>query len=156
MELRPATASDLPALVRLSSSVQELHARSVPAHIRMPTSDPGCAGLFRKALAEPTACLVVAEKAELVVGSFCAQEMTREENWLRPALRIFTLEHIVVDPAFRRQGIGDALIKRFLAEARSRRIDRADLVCWNFNEEANQFFRRHGFREVHARYERAV
>jgi len=45
---------------------------------------------------------------------------------------------------------------RFFDEARTRAIGRAELVCWNFNEEAGQFFRRHGFADLHARLERKV
>ena len=154
MLLRPATETDLPALVRLSSSVQELHAWHVPAHIKMPSPNPGCADLFREALAEQTGCVVVAEEAQSIVGYFFAQEVKREESWVRPALRFFMLEHIAIDPVFRRKGIGHALITRFFDEALSREIGRAELVCWNFNEEAGQFFRRHGFTNLHARLER--
>lgn len=156
MVLRPATEADLPALVLLSSSVQELHARHVPAHIKMPSADPGCARLFRGSLAEPTASLVVAEEGQSIAGYFYAQEVKRDESWIRPAIRCFMLEAIVVDPAFRRKGIGHALINRFFDEARGRGVVRAELTCWNFNEEANRFFRRHGFSELHVRFERGV
>jgi GNAT superfamily N-acetyltransferase len=156
MVLRPATEADLPALVYLYSSVQELHARNVPAYFKMPSSDPGCSELFRKSLGEVTACLVVAEEGQLIIGCFFAQEVKREESWIKPALCVFMLEHIAVNPAFRRKGVGDALIGRFFDEARVRGICRVELVCWNFNAEANQFFRRHGFTDLYARFEKCI
>ena len=112
--------------------------------------------MFHKMLAEPTACLVVAEEGQSIIGYFFAQEAKREESWVRPALCVFMLEHIAVDSAFRCKGIGHALITRFLDEARSRGISRAELVCWIFNEEASRFFRRHGFTDLHTRFERSV
>jgi ribosomal protein S18 acetylase RimI-like enzyme len=154
MVLRPATEADLPALVGLNSGVQELHARHVPTHIKMPSGDPGSAELFRKMLAEPTACTVVAEEGQAVVGYFFAQEVKRDESWIRPALCVFVLEHFAVDPAFRRQGIGTALMGRFLQEAVARGISQTELVCWDFNAAARAFFRQHGFRQLHARMER--
>jgi ribosomal protein S18 acetylase RimI-like enzyme len=154
MVLRPATDADLPELLGLNASTQELHAREVPTHFKMPSADAGCAEMLRKMLAEPTACLVVAEEGEAVIGYFFAQEVAREESWVRPALRHFILEHIAVNSPFRRRGIGQALIERFFDEAKLRGIAQAGLSCWSFNGEANRFFRRHGFTELHVRMER--
>ena len=156
MVLRPATEADLPGLVRLHSTVQEMHARHAPAHIKMPSADPACAEFFRKTLAEATSCLVVAEEGKAVAGYFFAQEVKREESWIRPALCVFMLEAIAVDPVFRRKGVGHALMSRFFDEARSRGIGRVGLVCWSFNEDGKRFFRGHGFDELHARWEREV
>ena len=156
MVLRAATEADLPDLVRLNAYVLDLHARHEPGHFKPSSDDPGPADMFRKLLADAAACLVVAEEGEAVVGSFYAQDVAREESWIRPASRTFMLEHLVVDPAFRRKGIGQALINRFFDEARTRGIFRVGLFCWNFNEDGRRFFRRHGFAELHARYEREL
>ena len=156
MVLRAATEADVSDLVRLNASVQEMHARHVPTHIKMPSADPGCAEFFRKILADPTACLIVAVEESSIAGNFFAKEVKQEESWIRPALRTFMLEHIAVDPALRRKGIGHALISRFFDEARSRGIGRLGLCCWAFNEDGRRFFRRHGFTEVHTRWERVI
>jgi GNAT superfamily N-acetyltransferase len=154
MVLRPATEADLPSLVRLASIVQEMHAHHAPAHIKMPSADPGCAELLRKMLTDPAACIIVAEEGQSVIGNFFAKEVKQEESWIRPELRTFMLEHIVVDPAVRRKGIGRRLIEQFFDEAKTRGIGQVGLCCWSFNEAANRFFRRHGFAELHVRMER--
>ena len=154
MLLRPAIEADLPALVRLNSSTQELHAQHVATHFKMPSADPGCAELLRKTLADPKACVVVAEEGQAVVGYFFAQEVAREESWIRPALRHFVLEHIAVDFAWRRKGIGQTLIERFFEESKSRGIGQVGLYCWRFNENANRFFGRNGLTELYVRMER--
>ena len=156
MVLRRATEADVPDLVRLNVGVQEMHARHAPDHIKMPSGDPGCAEMFRQMVVDPTACLVVAQEGQAVVGYFFAKEVKQEESWIRPALRTFMLEHFVVDPAHRRKGIGQALISRFFDEARGRGIARVGLCCWAFNEEGRRFFRRHGFEEIHARWDRKI
>jgi ribosomal protein S18 acetylase RimI-like enzyme len=149
--IRLATDADLPALVQLHSMVQDLHAGNVPNAIKAMSDAPACLEFLRKLLVEPANCVVVAEANGSVVGYLFAQEVKREENWLRPAAHIFILEHIAVAAAHQRKGIGHKLIVRFFAEAKRRGIGRAEVVCWNFNDVATRFFQKHGFNPMHQR-----
>jgi ribosomal protein S18 acetylase RimI-like enzyme len=55
------------------------------------------------------------------------------------------LHHISVRSAFRRRGIGGALLENVRAAGRDVGIALLALDVWSFNEEARAFFRRHGF-----------
>ena len=149
--IRLATEADLPSLVQLHSMVQDLHAGHVPDAIKAMSDAPACLEFIRKILAEPANCVLVAEENGSVIGYLFAQEVKREENWLRPAAHLFMLEHIAVALAARRKGIGDALMGVFFAEAKRRGIDRAEVVHWNFNDVAARFFQKHGFSPMYQR-----
>ena len=154
--IRPATEADLPALVQLHSMVQELHARNAPASFKVLSDVSACLEFFRQILVEPANCVLVAEGNGLVIGYLFAQEVRREENWMCPSSRFFMLEHIAVASVHRRKGIGHELIRRFLDEARRRRITRVEVVHWSFNAPAAQFFRQHGFSPMHQRLETTI
>ncbi len=123
----------------------------------MPDSEgAGATPHFLDILSRENSALVVAGDEGTVVGYYFAQEIVREESWIRPARRAFSLEHITVAPACRQRGVGSALIQHMSEEARKRGIDHVELVCWTFNEDAERFFRRHGFFNLHSRMERSV
>jgi ribosomal protein S18 acetylase RimI-like enzyme len=153
MELRLATESDLPALVRLNAEVQDMHARQTSGHFKLAGEGTEAAEMFRASLVNPAMCVVVAIKDVAVVGYFFASEKKRDESWIKPARRILDLEHIAVDVPLRRQGIGQALMERFLKEARGRGVDSAEICYWDFNQEAAQFYQRLGFTKIHSRVE---
>jgi ribosomal protein S18 acetylase RimI-like enzyme len=153
--IRAATETDLPALVRLNAMVQDLHARSLPAHFKLP-GEAGPADWFRKILAESATAIWVAEEDQSVVGYLFAQEVQKEENWLRPSQRVFLLEHLAVASEFRRKGIGHALVSRYFAEAKERGIARTEVVHWCCNEAAGCFFRKHGFEPLYVRLGREI
>ncbi|MCE0499593.1 MAG: GNAT family N-acetyltransferase [Methylacidiphilales bacterium] len=149
--IRLATEADLPALMRLNAMVQELHARREPESFKILSDEAACIEWFRKILAEPANCVFVAEKDQSVIGYLFAQEVKREESWMRPPAHLFMLEHIAVAPEFQRKGYGHALMGRFFSEAKRRGIPRAEVVHWGFNDAAGRFFKRYGFTTLHLR-----
>jgi ribosomal protein S18 acetylase RimI-like enzyme len=151
VRIRRATEADLSALVRLNSIVQELHARNEPAAFKFPSDDSASKKLFQTLLNEPEHCVLVVEQGQAVVGYLFAREVKKDGDWLSPAQRHFMLENIGVDPAFRRQGFGRALIGAFFAEAKARGILRTEVVHWSFNENASRFFRKQGFAPMYVR-----
>jgi ribosomal protein S18 acetylase RimI-like enzyme len=156
MELRKATESDLPALVRLNAEVQDLDAHRTSGHFKIPGQGDEAEEMFRAFLENPAMCVVVAVKNDAVAGYFFASEKKREESWIRPARRILELEHIAVDSAMRRQGIGQALMERFLDEARERGVDSAEVCYWDFNAEAARFYQGLGYAKMHSRVEKPL
>ena len=51
-----------------------------------------------------------------------------------------------VDPAYRRRGVGKALIDRAKAWAKEQGFDRLELNMWEFNQDALAFYEAVGFR----------
>ncbi|MDP3985571.1 MAG: GNAT family N-acetyltransferase [bacterium] len=56
-----------------------------------------------------------------------------------------TIEHVAVDPAFRRQGIAEAVVNRLLEEARTQGCRYIDLTSHARREAANHLYQKIGF-----------
>lgn len=151
--IRVATLSDVPAIAGLNHGVQQLHATQVPALFKKPTSDPLFIAWLADALTKPAAYVLLAEAEGKPVGYLYAEEIRKDESWIRPALHFLLLHHIAVDLTFQGRGFGDALLKEFFSEARRRNVTRVELDVWNFNEKAQRFFRKHGFSVFNQRME---
>jgi GNAT superfamily N-acetyltransferase len=151
--IRLATSTDITGIARLNHAVQRLHAEKARSHFRLSSSDTSFIDWFKKASAEPTAYVLLAEESGDTVGYLYADEVQREKTWVRPAMRFFMLHHIAVAPAFQKRGVGGGLMQAFIAEARRRRIGRIELDVWSFNEKAQRFFARHGLSVFNCRME---
>jgi GNAT superfamily N-acetyltransferase len=64
---------------------------------------------------------------------------------LRPGGVTAVLESLRVAPAFRRAGVGSALLAEFLAWARRKHANRLKVTAFAANDAAIAFYRRHGF-----------
>lgn len=93
-------------------------------------------------LDSPSAAVFVARKGERIIGmvSLLFTISTSEGGaacWL---------EDMVVLPAYRHFGVGSQLLKRAVAEARSRGATRITLLTDRINGSAQRFYESHGFR----------
>jgi len=67
------------------------------------------------------------------------------QNAFRRARRWCEIDQIAVDPAWRRRGIGTALMTAALQEASARGVRDVELSSWAFNSDAHAMFQRFGF-----------
>ena len=90
------------------------------------------------------------------MGYIYAQHVARPENPFRPAPDLLYIHHLCVTRARRRQGYGQALVRRVVALARELGIERVELDVWTFNEAARAAFAAMGFSAHNVRmvYER--
>jgi ribosomal protein S18 acetylase RimI-like enzyme len=155
--IRRALEVDLAAIARLNASVLELHAKNEPWAFRCPVGDREALAWFAGILKDPAVRFWVAEDdSGSLLGYLFAREVTAEATWMRPSQHHLMLEHVVVDAAHRRCGIGHRLVSEFLAEAKRAHIPRTGLFTWSFNKDAHRFFHRFGFEAVHQRMELAM
>jgi GNAT superfamily N-acetyltransferase len=87
----------------------------------------------------PDGRLLLAEDEDQVVGLACMRRI-RED--------IAEIKRMYVQPAFRRKGIGRALLETLLAEAREIGYLRMRLDSTRFMKEAHSLYRSVGFREM--------
>lgn len=151
--IRPGTVEDAAAIAPLFREVQTMHAAQIPTVFKPPGELQGAVDWLEGVLAVPNIYSLVAESDGQVVGYLMAQDVRREHSMFRPAHRYFMLEHITVASAFQDRGIGTKLMQALQAEAAARQITRIELEVWNFNEKAQRFFARHGFRILSQRME---
>lgn len=153
MKIRRANQADIPALVALNRSVQELHARAWPDRFRSNVPAESVAQAFEAMLRAPSSYWLVADAAEddrdgQPVAFLSAEFREREETWCAVAQRVCYLGGIAVAPEFRRRGIARALLTELQREAEIRGVAHIDLDVWAFNSAARQTFASLGFRGV--------
>lgn len=132
------------ALAELNRFVHEMHHMRRPDYFK-PTRPPDTAAWFRELLEKPTTAAWIAEAAGVAVGYVLAFFHDRPENPFQQARRWCEIDQIAVDPAWRRRGVGGALMKAALDEARARGMPDVELFSWAFNTDAHAMFRRFGF-----------
>ena len=121
--IRSAVATDASGLVAIE---------------RRAFSDPWSEASFREALTSPWTFGLVAETGRGAAGYFIGREVAGTGEVL----------NLAVDPAFRRRGIGGALIEAGLAALRQRRVDEVFLEVRESNVPAQALYLGHGFRPV--------
>ncbi|MBL8328704.1 MAG: GNAT family N-acetyltransferase [Rubrivivax sp.] len=134
LQLRPAAESDLPAI---SGLILELAVFEKLEHLVQATPDKLRPHLFGP---RPAAEAVVAEVDRQVVGF--ALFFTNFSTFLaRPGLY---LEDLYVQPAWRGQGLGKALLQHLGALAVQRGCGRFEWSVLDWNENAIRFYERMG------------
>ena len=146
MIIRPATLSDTTTLGRLGGLLVRQHhamdpARFIPAQ---PETDRSYGAYLGSRLGRPDVVLLVAEQDGRVVGFVWGGLEDTDYMALRgPAGAIYDL---VVDPDYRRGGIGRALLDAALAGLARLGAPRVVLSTAEGNAAAQQLFRSAGFR----------
>lgn len=152
LAIRPAVASDAECLARLNESVHARHLQERPEFFR--ATDPGeLAGWFGELLAKPSTRCWLACIDAVAVGYLLMREHQRTATVFCRERHWHEIEQVGVEPAFRRQGIGQALIRTALAAAAATSAAEVELASWSFNREAHALFARLGFRPRLARFD---
>jgi ribosomal protein S18 acetylase RimI-like enzyme len=146
--IRAATSDDVPTLGRLGALLVRLHnqldsKRFIPA---TPKTEEGYGWFLGTQIDKPDVFVCVAETDAKVVGYFYAGMEGMDYMALRgPAGALYD---IVVDPAFRGQGIGRQLLTKALAMLKDRGAPRVVLSTAQGNEAAQHLFETAGFRRT--------
>ncbi len=135
IHIRLATQSDIPALCALLAMLFEQEKEFQPSRDRQQR------GLNSLITHPELGCIWVAHCDEMPVG------MVNVLYSLSTALggKVALLEDMVIDPAYRRCGIGSQLLSHAVAHARNHDCQRITLLTDQDNLEAQAFYRQHGF-----------
>ena len=121
-KIRRATASDVPAILRIERQAPGASHWSEAEYERILTAD----------------LLLVAENAKTIAGFLCAKQAVGE----------WELENIAVAPAFQRHGIAGELLRVLLDHVRRSGASTVFLEVRESNVAARRFYERHGFSEI--------
>ena len=143
--IRTAGSDDVDLLVRLNRSVQDLHAALHPGDFKAAPDPAEVRAFFRAQLGEPGTIMAIASVSAVAAGYIWLDIALQPETAFLHARQCLVVEQIAVEPGFRRQGVGRALIGHAEATAAARAIDRIDLGIWAGNGEAEAFFAALGF-----------
>jgi ribosomal protein S18 acetylase RimI-like enzyme len=95
-------------------------------------------------LAKPENVVLLARLGPEPAGYVYAEIVRRPETSLRFAHTMIYLHHISVAVAYRKVGVGRALIEAVRKRGAEQGISTLALDVWSFNEPARRFFRRCG------------
>lgn len=144
-KVRLAESADVPSLVALNASVQELHASLYPLHFHELVDRDEAANFFVRLIAAEKHWIALFEGVDGPLGYMWFEEQERRRSaFLKPS-RIFHIHHLSVTKAARGQGIGTALLNFVSAEAYASGVSALVVEHWAGNEIAHRFFSREGF-----------
>jgi ribosomal protein S18 acetylase RimI-like enzyme len=149
--IRKATAQDVTMLRTLNADVQRIHAAALPWLFKPPGPDTLASWEVTPLLTEPENFVFIAEADGIAAGYAYAEIQERPETPFTHAYDMMYLHHLSVRPAYRRQGVGSALIGAVRGAAAAAGVTLVALDVWLFNDGARAFFCRHGFAACHER-----
>lgn len=142
--IRYAARDELPRVNALRRMVSELHAAGRPDMFR-----PGFCGELQQRIYEMYDAPQYGVIAACLDGTLCGfavvQYVDKPASAYMRAQRLIHIEEFGVDPAFRRRGVGTALLSFCRSEAKRRGFDRVTLDVWAFNKTALAFYESAGF-----------
>jgi ribosomal protein S18 acetylase RimI-like enzyme len=151
VSIRKATPADYDGLCRTAEALALLHRTHLPERFQRPEGPVREREYLLGRIADPNVLFLVADDAGLVVGHLQASLIdTPPLPTIRPRLYAY-INEIVVQPEYRRQGLG----RRFMAEAEAWAVTRGassiELGTYEFNTEAHEFYFRLGYTTLHRR-----
>jgi ribosomal protein S18 acetylase RimI-like enzyme len=155
VRVRGATIEDLGTILALNAFVQRQHAEALPRLFKLPRDSQQSVDAFNAILKAPESLVLLAEDA-VPVGYLYAQFQNRPAGWAHLASRVLYIQHMVIAPQFRRQGVGTLLLSGAMDAARSNKIGRVELDVWAFNSEAKRFYAKHGFEVFNERMQLSI
>lgn len=142
--VRPMVLSDFPAFDRFDAALHAMHQQARP-DLFAPCEHLFTQEEFAHLLADEREVALIAEAGGRAVGICMA---TIKEPPAVPYLCPAKAAHIgdlFVDKAFRRRGVGKALLDAAQCAARAKGAGRMTLLVWPFNGEALAFYEGLGF-----------
>ena len=146
--IRRATAADLAAIGRLGALLVRMHHDFDPKRFlaATPQTEQGYASFLGTQLENPSILVLVAERDGAVLGYTYAGMEGPDYMSLRGPAGV--LYDIVVDPAYRGQGVGRLLLDATLSGLAAQGAPRVLLSTATQNESAQRLFERAGFRRT--------
>ena len=145
LDVRRATASDIPAASEQAGRLARLHHDTDPARFLLPERVvEGYAWWFERVLQNTKAVLLVAEIDGTLAGYTYGALEDRDWNLLLDAHG--AIHDLYVADEHRRHGVGEALLKAMVAELETLGAERIVLSTMPTNLPAQRLFGRFGFR----------
>jgi diamine N-acetyltransferase len=153
MLVRGASVGDAETLAALNRFVHDTHLVRRPDYFT-PRRVEDVSAWFRERLDHVSTAAWIAQEGDAAVGYLLMFVHERAQNPFRHARRWCEIDQIAVDPAWRRRGIGTALMTAALEEASARGVRDVELSSWAFNSDAHAMFQRFGFEPRVVTFER--
>ena len=141
--VRDATRDDLARIVALYRTDELTRKHKSPAGADI---EPGYYDTFDRIEADPRNRLLVAEAGGIIAGSF---QLTYVPDMQPDGREVAIVENVIVDSAARGLGVGSAMMRWAVDEARRHHCSQVKLTSNNKREDAHRFYARLGFEPTH-------
>ncbi len=147
MEIREATLDDFPALTALEAEIQQQHVEGEPG-LFLPD------GLFSRAtyaayFADPNQAVLLGMSSDgEAVGYLHYEIVDKPQSEYLLAQQYVHVHALSIKTEHRRKGYGEELLEYVVQLAKDQGIPGVRLEVWAFNEGAQAFYRRRGFRTL--------
>ena len=137
MNIRLLHNEDYPAVDRLMQQVHQLHLDARP-DLFIPLEHPLPPEQYQEMVGSNRAICLAAEQDGQIAG-ICFVTIRNKSCMVEDTIAY--LDDLCVDERFRHCGIGKALMERAQQLAKEKGASRLDLMVWEFNRAALQFYR---------------
>jgi ribosomal protein S18 acetylase RimI-like enzyme len=146
--IRVARRDDYAGLCAVIRELDAFHADALPRFFR-PFDEPARSlQWFMDALENPESLLLVAEHEGMIVGFLSALVRQNPDLPMFVPRRWLAVDNVAVLNAYRRRGIGRALMQQAHTWAKDHHLAAIELTVWEFNEEALAFYEKLGYTTI--------
>jgi ribosomal protein S18 acetylase RimI-like enzyme len=139
--IRPATPQDYKALCSILEGVDAMHRDRLPHIFQKPAGPARELDYILGLIADESHALLVAELEGRIVGTVHVAIGNAAPIPLLVPRRFAVVNSLMVEPEFRRMGIGQALMHYAERWAAARGATTVELTVYEFNQEAMAFYR---------------
>jgi GNAT superfamily N-acetyltransferase len=144
--VRQLVYGDFRQFDNLFEEVDRLHREALPRYFRKPNAPARTPETFSGWLADPNTGLFGAEKEGTLVGAVYTLIRLSPSSLSLHVPRTFGLiDVLVVDPRYRKMGIGAALVKQAQLWAQGKGATQMEINVWEFNSSAMTFYEDLGY-----------
>jgi len=147
LTIREAHPFDLSGFERLFNLIEKLHRENLPSRFRQPLPEYAST-LLSETLADAKSKLLFADLQGRLVGFVLLMEKSLVSHPTLIPAKFISVEMLAVDPEVRRKGIGKELMSHAEAFARAKGFPELELNVWHFNQAAEDFYARLGYKTV--------
>lgn len=148
MEIRQATAEDIPEIQCLYRQLDEHHVRLLPEVFQLVDGDARPDSLIAQWIEDEDADYLLAQADGAVVGFVNVRKSSHPQYPMFRAHDFALIENAVVDEPHRGKGIGKALFEAAMQWAGDRALKHVQTTVWHENAGAREFYLGQGFRPM--------
>jgi ribosomal protein S18 acetylase RimI-like enzyme len=145
VSIHHARKEDLEEIYTLFASVDKLHRDALPDVFKEAHDPNPIKAYYLSAITGEDSAIFVAEYGGGIIGAVLSWLKESASIPLLVPRRYVSIDNLAVLGAYRRQGIGKALIAHVHTWAREAGAQKAELSVWEFNQGAIQFYEELGY-----------